>query len=92
MCYVLHSVPHNNTLFLASFPLYLCTCYHDNIDNRGKGFADVPTQSLFVKPSKKNYEKRGKNKDYRFGNRLYKRGADKRGNGTLYGHIFELPV
>lgn len=34
------------------FGVYLCTCYHDNTDNRGKGFADVLTQSLFVEHSK----------------------------------------
>jgi hypothetical protein len=51
-------------------------------DNRGKGFTDVFTQSLFVEPSNKNRnEQRRTYTDYRFGNRqhliLYKRGAYK---------------
>lgn len=41
-------------------------------DNRGKGFTDVFTQSLFVEPSKKyRNEQRGTYTNYRFGNRQH---------------------
>lgn len=42
--------------FFSSFTLYLCTCYHDNTENRGKGFTDVFTQSLKTRQRQKQVE------------------------------------